>query len=204
MFGRSLALPEFPSNHAQRGLGLTDSEDYATRLVDKFDYQNTYLHQEPRFDIEEAVSIEKMGTYDFLISSEVFEHVSPPVERVFLHSYQLLKPGGVLILTVPYGKIEKTIEHFPDLYDYSLDLVDDRYVLTNTTREGNTQKYDNLLFHGGPGSTLEMRVFAERDLLAHLTAAGFTDLHVHSEACFQSGIWWRQAWSLPISARRPA
>ncbi|MGH8092749.1 MAG: methyltransferase domain-containing protein [Chthoniobacterales bacterium] len=185
------------------GLGLTDSESYATPLAQKFHYQNTYFHQSPRLDIGGDLAPSQFESCDFLISSEIFEHVTPPVARAFANVFRLLKPGGLFVLTVPYGKQSETTEHFPDLNDFTLDETEGHYVMTNRTREGVIQKFDQLHFHGGPGTTLEMRIFSEGDLLQHLRTAGFSEIKIHLEPVFQYGIWWPQPWSRPISARKP-
>jgi SAM-dependent methyltransferase len=154
-------------------------------------------------DIAAEVSPALWGSNDFVISSDVFEHVLPPVARAFDNVSRLLKPGGLFILTVPFGTQPKTIEHFPELHDFKIVETDGNYVLTNVTREGVVQRFDRLVFHGGPGTTLEMRVFAEGDLIKHLAAAGFLEIEVHRNPLFQYGIWWAGPCSFPISARKP-
>ncbi|MEO6872705.1 MAG: methyltransferase domain-containing protein [Chthoniobacterales bacterium] len=201
-FGHSLTLPDFPTRPEVRGLGLTDSNNYASRLVAKFDYENTFLHTEPQFDITAPLTSDRIAAYDFVIASEIFEHVLPPVARAFDNTFQLLKPGGLFVLTVPYGILPETIEHFPELHEFTIDELHGKYVLTNYTRQGVVQRFDNLIFHGGPGSTLEMRVFAEVDLNRLLLAAGFTDIMFHMEPLLPYGITWPGTWSRPISARR--
>ncbi len=201
--GQSLPIPQFPVRCSTRGLGLTDSENYASRLAQKCDYRNTYLHREPYLDITAELSSDQLDSYDFVISSEIFEHVRPPVARAFENVFRLLRPGGLLILTVPYGLQPETIEHFPELHDFTVAEVDGVHVLTNVTREGMVQKFDRLVFHGGPGTTLEMRTFAESDIIRHLTNMGFLNVEIHREPLFQFGIWWPQPWSRPISARKP-
>jgi SAM-dependent methyltransferase len=129
--------------------------------------------------------------------------VPAPVERAFENVFQLLKPGGVAVITVPYGLQPETIEHFPDLHEFKITQVNGRQVLTNITRAGATQEYDELVFHGGAGATLEMRIFSEKDLLRHLARAGFSEVEVCRDPIFKHGIWFRQPWSLPISARKP-
>lgn len=114
----------------------------------------------------------------------------PPVARTSDNVFRLLKPGGLFILTVPFGTQPKTIEHFPELHDFQIVETDGKYVLTNVTREDVVQRFDRLVFHGGPGMTLEMRVFAECDLIKHLAAAGFLETEVHRNPLFQYGIWW--------------
>lgn len=204
LFGRSLVLPELDAQPKISGLGLTDSETYANRLAEKFHYTNTFYHCEPRLDISTFdLPSSLCSSADFVLSSEVFEHVAPPVERAFANSLKLLKPGGCLILTVPYGLQPATIEHFPNLHQFHLKKEGDTYTLHNTTTTGEVEEFRQLVFHGGPGSTLELRIFSESDLLAQLDKAGFIEIKVYRTPDFTHGIWWPEAWSLPISARKP-
>ena len=182
---------------------MSDWEGYATKLAEKFSYTNTYYHKEPRLDIAQPVRGILVQSSDFVISSEVFEHVAPPVLRAFQNTFAILKPGGVLVLTVPYGNASETVEHFPDLYDFK--IIEDKgtYRLHNVTRAGEVQEFHDLIFHGGAGATLEMRILSETALLRHLAAAGFEEIAVHREPDFAHGIWWPEPWSLPLTARRP-
>jgi 2-polyprenyl-3-methyl-5-hydroxy-6-metoxy-1,4-benzoquinol methylase len=100
-----LQLCEFPRLKSVRGLGISDSEIYADRLTECFGYTNTFYHQEPAFDLSRPDETE-FGKYDFVICSDVLEHVSLPVERSFESLVRLLKPFGVLIFTVPYTLAE--------------------------------------------------------------------------------------------------
>ncbi|MBA2743868.1 MAG: class I SAM-dependent methyltransferase [Chthoniobacterales bacterium] len=120
LFGEVLVLPDFPARPNIRGSGMTDSGRYAARLAEKFGYQNTFYHQEPHLDITMTVATDLAESHDFIISSEVFEHIAPPVERAFENVYKILRPGGVFILTVPYGLQAATIEHFPELEDFTV------------------------------------------------------------------------------------
>src|SRR3954470_7760120 len=82
LFGRSLALLDFPHRPDIRGIGMTDWDGYAIPLAKKLGYTNSYYHTEPRLDIV-GPPRELDGTLDFLISSEVFEHIPPPVSIAF-------------------------------------------------------------------------------------------------------------------------
>ena len=204
LFGKSLLLEDFPARPDIRGLGMTDWVGYAKTLAEKFSYQNTYYDQEPRLDISAVEIPAHLLVNDFVISSEVFEHVVPPVSRAFENVAKMLKPGGLFILTVPYTNKKETIEHFPDLYDFTVVKDHDTFVLRNKTREGVIQEFRNLVFHGGPGATLEMRAFSENSIIQHLKNAGFHAIKIHREPDFAHGVWWPQPWALPISARRSA
>ena len=203
LFHENLLLPDFPTRREIRGLGMTDWEGYAVKLAEKFDYQNTYYHTEPRLDITAASIASEFIGQDFMISSDVFEHVAPPVSRAFENVRKMLKPGGVFILTVPYGTQGETAEHFPELNEFSIVERDGLFVLRNKTRTGVVQEFKDLVFHGGPGATLEMRVFSETALIQHLKDAGFTDIKVHRPADLVHGIWWPEPWAFPMSARKP-
>jgi SAM-dependent methyltransferase len=203
LFHENLLLPDFPTRREIHGLGMTDWEGYAVKLAEKFAYQNTYYHKEPRLDIAAANIASEFTGKDFIISSDVFEHVVPPVSRAFENVWKMLKPGGVFVLTVPYSTQQETVEHFPELNEFSVVERDGSFVLRNKTRTGVVQEFNDLVFHGGPGTTLEMRVFSETALIQHLKDAGFAHIKVHQTADLVHGIWWPQPWSLPLSARRP-
>ncbi len=203
LFGATLTIPEFPERKTITGLGMSDLKSYATRLATKFNYQNTHYHKAPRLDIStDNLPSELEGHHDFVISGDVFEHVRPPIARAFENVWKLLKPGGIFILTVPYGLGRDTVEHFPDLHQFTVVQTNGEYRLRNITREGLVQEFDNLVFHKSPGLALEMRIFSESTLINHLKQAGFADIKVHRHADLVHGIWWPEPWSLPISSRK--
>lgn len=200
LFGTRLALPDFPRVKSLRGIGTSDSNQYAPRLAEVFDYRNTFYDREPRFDLERP--LEEGAAYDFVLSSDVFEHVSPPFGRAFRNVFNLLKPNGVLVFTVPYD-VEESTEHFPDLHEYGLAEVGGRTVLVNRTRAGAIQTAENLTFHmDGAGQALEMRVFSEQMLRDGLAAAGFSSVKIYGENYRPFGIVPAEMWSLPIAARK--
>jgi SAM-dependent methyltransferase len=200
IFGMDLRLSDFPVLKGIRGLGMSDSLDYAKRLAEKFDYRNTHYDHEPKFDITKLDEHE-LGSYDFIVSSEVLEHVVAPVEKAFAHLHQLLKPNGVLLLTVPYRPDGETEEHFGPMSDYGFAQVGSRTVLVRKPTDGDYEVFDNLVFHGGRGATLEMRVFSEGALKQLLRAAGFKSIQVHSDDCLAFGVVQQKPWSLPLAAR---
>jgi SAM-dependent methyltransferase len=201
LFGINLALPDFPRIKSLRGIGTSDSSQYANRLAEKFDYRNTFYDREPRFDIGQPAQ-EAGSQYDFLISSEVFEHVPPPAETAFQNAFRLLKPSGVLVLTVPYSIEPAMIEHFPELHEFGLVHLGGAIALVNRTKAGQVQVFENVVFHGGKGSTLEMREFTEDGLKALLAGAGFSTVRIYAEDYRPFGIVRSEAWSLPIAAHK--
>ena len=198
----NLTLPEFPRVKSLRGLGTSDGGQYADALAARLDYRNTFYDREPRFDIANPDPAE-LGRYDVVISSEVLEHVAPPVSAAFDAAFRLLKATGVLLLTVPYSFETATAEHFPELHEFGLARVGDRMVLVNRTRDGRTQVFEDLVFHVSFGSpALEMREFSESDLRRLLSAAGFTEVRFYHEEYAPYGILHAETCSLPIAARK--
>jgi SAM-dependent methyltransferase len=201
LFGAQMPFSEFPVIRSWTALGMSDLEDFAAPLAAKFSYTNTYYHKPPLFDITRPDPATD-GKFDFIISSEVMEHVPDPVAPAFETLYRMLKPNGVLFLTVPYSLEATAIEHFPEMHDFAVTALRDRWVLVNRTRDGRLQTFDDLVFHGGPGSTLEMRVFNETTLRKILVDAGFHSIRMAGEACLEYGILPDDPWSLPIAARK--
>jgi SAM-dependent methyltransferase len=201
IFGVLLALPEFPAVKGIRGIGMSDTPRVAELLAEKFDYTNTFYHQSPRFDVTHPEERDA-GRYDFILSSEVMEHVPPPVERAFATLHSLLKPDGLLLLTIPYNIGGETEEHFPELHQYTLATLGEKTVLLNRRRDGSIETFEDLIFHGGHGSTLEMRSFTESSLRQILCGAGFDQVHFAAENRLEYGIDHAENWSLPIAARK--
>lgn len=202
-FGQSLALPGFPLRKDLRGVGTSDWDGFAVPLAQRLGYTNTYYHQPPKLDIIN-IPDDMTGTLDFLITSDVLEHVAPPVARAFVNIRRLLKPGGVLIITVPWVPDGETREHFPDLFEYEIGKsAFGKPVLTNTCRDGRKEEFSDLVFHGGAGETLEMRVFSKKGLLQQLESAGFVNIRVQGEDFLPHGIRWQSPWSLPLTAEAP-
>ena len=182
---------------------MSDAEVYASRLGGKLSYTNTFFHRAPHLDITRIAESER-GKCDFSISSDVFEHVAPPVQNGFDNLRKLLKPGGVVIFSVPFSVDPDTVEHFPDLHEYAVAQGEHgEWELRNKTASGESQVFRNLIFHGGPGSALEMRLSSRDALLRHFQAAGFSETRVHDQANFEFGICWLWPWSVTMSAVAP-
>jgi len=199
LFGEIKPLVQLQSRKDLQGLGMSDEELYSKVLEEKFSYTNTFFHGEPYLDIKDP-SPDLRGRFDFIICAEVMEHVPPPIDIAFKNLCSLLRPRGLLIFSVPYTNESETLEHFPELHRFEiLGRGEERY-LVNTTQEGLKQTYHDLVFHGGEGITLEMRVFSRAGVLKMLEGSGFCDIQIHSELLPQWGIVHPHQFSLPITA----
>jgi len=182
------------------------SDSYAQFLAGRFDYRNTFYDREPALDISDVNGFPD-GTLDFLISSEVFEHVRPPLENSLRNAHRILGPEGVLIFTMPWGPDSgpPPSEHFPALSDYGLAQLRSGPVLVNRTSEGQLQVFDNLVFHlSSTTPALELRRITAAELRRVFSAAGFEDLRFYTEDYLPFGIRQTESWSLPVAARKQA
>ena len=183
------------------GIGLSDWPGYAKPLERLMRYQNTYYTREPRLDITNPPP-HLEGHADFVIASDVFEHVTPPVDKAFAGACRLLKPGGAVVFSVPYGLAGDTIEHFPNLHDLSIHGKGADLHLVNRTAQGTFEMFRGLCFHGGEDATLEMRVFSLPSLEAHCRAAGFASPEIMPDVP-DHGILWPHSWSHAMLLRKP-
>jgi SAM-dependent methyltransferase len=219
LFGESLTLPDFPKNKQIVGIGMSDWNRYAKILSEKFGYTNTFYHKSPKLDIKK-ISSELIGKFDFIISSDVFEHIEYPISIAFENLYKILKEEGVVIFTVPYTiETKELIEHFDELYNYKIEKNEGKSILKNITKKGEFQQFENLIFHRGVDSTLkqklhfllfrgctneilEMRLFSKQSLINYFNEAGFNKIKFYDEPFLKYGIYFKEPWSLPMSIRK--
>jgi len=200
LFGLDLKISDFPALKSVRGLGMSDSDIYSGRLENRFNYANTFYHRDPKFDLSRPDENE-FGKYDFVICSDVLEHVPHPA-TAFATLGRMLKPTGALILSVPYSLDPDTIEHYPELVDSGFAEIDGRTILVGRSASGEYRVFDRLAFHGGSGSILERRIFSDASIRAALAAADFPIVHFDSAGNREFGVVFSHPCSLPIVAAR--
>jgi SAM-dependent methyltransferase len=203
LFGAALQVEDFPILKGLRVVGMTDPLSCAKLLAEKFDYKNTFYDHEPKLDITDITG-QQEGSLDFLISSEVLEHVNPPLVSALRNAFRLLRPSGVLLLSVPYAISPElsSKEHFPQLNDYGVAALSGGPVLVNRTAQGEIQVFENLTFHRASEPVLEMRLLTETELRRSLLEAGFTDLRFYGEEHPDFGIRHLIPMSFPVAARK--
>jgi SAM-dependent methyltransferase len=200
LLGRSVILPEFPYLPHVRGIGIEDWSGYADILTKKFAYTNTFYGRDPRLNLTSDPEPALQNSCDFVLASDVFQFITPPVERFLANCLRLLKPGGVLVLTVPYSLENRTLEYFPELGTYSVFDFHGKKVLVNRTESGTFQVFDDLLCSE---QLPVMRLFSRDGLVEALAKSGFVEIDVMlGDERF--GANWNESWSLPLVARRPS
>ena len=152
LFGRSIPLPEFPRRKSIRGLGLTDPELISHVLARRFSYRNTHLTSAPKFDVRCDDS--PVGPLDFLIASEVFEHVEPPVSRAFENAFRILSDSGILLFTAPWVFDGDPAMAIGELHDWNLQRGPNGREIVNRKPDGAVERIGNLSPDGRPGNAL--------------------------------------------------
>lgn len=68
--------------------------------------KQTYYHPKSTFiqgDVTDPNLVDQLGMFDSIVSFETYEHIAEEV-KFLTNVYQLLKPGGTLVLSTPFGK----------------------------------------------------------------------------------------------------
>jgi SAM-dependent methyltransferase len=190
LVGRARPLALLHPEREITGLGVSDADLYATWLERKFSYTNTFLHRQPRLDIEDAASVAAYPPVDFLVCSDVIEHTLRPVRKVLRNLSAALKPGGLLVISAPTYEMDDTVERYPSLAGYRTDERPGSVAVIYQTRFGSEGCDPQPRFHGGPGQVLELRAISHPELLEDLAQAGFEVLPVPDEALRAHGAVW--------------
>ncbi len=81
-------------------------------------------------------------SFDYLISCDVFEHV-PDIKRTLAEASRILRPGGRLIITVPFHPSKQVTEQRATLVDGKLThLLPEEYHRNPVSEEGSLVFYD--------------------------------------------------------------
>ncbi len=200
LFGAELAISDFPVLKSVRGLGMSDSDIYAGRLENRFNYTNTFYHREPRFDLLHPDERE-FGQYDFVICSDVLEHVPDPA-AAFTTLSRILKPAGVCDSERAVFAGSGDDRTFPRSVETGFAEIEGRTVLVGRTTSGEYRVFDKLAFHGGSGATLERRIFSDAGIRAALAAADFPLVQFDASGSREFGVVYSDPCSLPVIAAK--
>lgn len=201
VFREDVALNNLEKQKHLKIVGLSDGPVYAKMLAKKCDYTNTYYHTKPFLDITKP-GRHDIGKYDALISADVFEHVLAAPSYAFKGAYDILKPGGHLILTVPFINVGDHKEHYPGIVNYeSEQRSDGSWVAHIEYPNGKIVTDETPCFHGGPGKTLEVRLFNRKRIEEELSWAGFKSVMVHVDNMPERGMNWNTASRLIVAQK---
>lgn len=142
-------------------------------------FQNSAIQTGDEIDAQTFAGVDT-GSFDFVISAHVIEHLRDPVGSI-VEAVRVLRPGGVLVLVVPdlrysfdCNRPETTVEHA--LQDYQDGGV-------STTRDG----YEEHLRYVHPHLTGETYPEAEIQKQASECVERWRELDVHFHAWTRNG-----------------
>ena len=134
-----------------------------------YEYQSGQIIKGARHEDVMNLSFED-NSLDLIVSNDVFEHVPVP-DKAFAECARVLRPGGVMLTTIPFHS------------------GNDASVLRAKL---NAEVLNHLLppmFHGNPVSAEGSLVFTDFgwDVLGHMRMIGFTDVVVEVYADTEHG-----------------
>jgi hypothetical protein len=159
-------LAQQPPRRDLVAIGISDDDRLARVFSEKFLYQNTRFHSEPYLDLCSAESC------DLSFALDVIEHTIEPPVVPLKHLFSILKPGGTLILSVPTYLCPSTIEWYGGAERIEIDQIRGSHSVRWRNKRRTEYIDDNPVFHGGPGSVLEMRIISHSELLSIARALG--------------------------------
>lgn len=162
----------FINNDLSRvGIGISDDWRLARALSPLFAYTNSFLHQFPVVDIC-LPPPETIGKFEFISCSDVLEHTPPPRISALMGLYQMLKPTGFAVISVPLRKGFEFAEFYPELTTWR----HENDFIHWTDKNGQERIDQHPEFHGGEGLTLAFRQWTEEKLIEELKAVGFSEI----------------------------
>jgi len=159
------------SDMSRVGLGISDDWRLARALSPLFAYTNSFLHQFPVVDICSPPQ-EAIGKFEFISCSDVLEHTPPPRNAALMGLYQMLKPTGFAVVSVPLIRGLQFAEFYPELSTWKTENDFVHWV----DQDGHEHIDQHPEFHGGEGLTLAFRQWTEEKLIEELKAVGFSEV----------------------------
>jgi SAM-dependent methyltransferase len=164
--GKSLA-PDL----SRSGIGIGDDWRLARLLHQHFAYTNSHLDRFPVLDLCQ-IPDHTRSSVEFVVCSDVLEHVRPPLSEALNGLYSLVKPGGFAVVTVPLHSTQDEAELYKDLVSYEFA----NKTLLWKDSMGHDHADSNPTLHEGEGLVLVFRTFSHRSIVSCLLQAGFASV----------------------------
>ena len=170
-YSEQIDIRAINSDMSRVGLGISDDWRLVRALSPLFAYTNSFLHQFPVVDICSPPQ-EAIGKFEFISCCDVLEHTLPPRNVALMGLYQMLKPTGFAVISVPLIQGLKFAEYYPELSTWKTENDFVHWV----DKDGHEHIDQHPEFHGGEGLTLAFRQWTEEKLIEELKAVGFSDI----------------------------
>ena len=159
------------SDWSRIGLGISDDINVASRVATKFFYSNSYYDVFPLLDIRKVPSVAKRA-FEFVICSDVLEHIDTGLDFAVEGIASMLKPNGFAVISVPILVDQANLEFYPNLSTFEILNGEVHWTDTNGEKMVDT----NPEFHGGRGQNLAFRQFTDDSITSTLLNNGFSKI----------------------------
>ena len=161
-------LSRINSDWSRIGLGISDDINVSSRLSGKFFYSNSYFDTFPNLDLRKVPEVAK-AKFEFVICSDVLEHIDTDLELAVSGLKNLLNENGFAVISVPVDGDHGHLEFYPGLISFS--IKDD--IVTWNDQNNMPHKDIDPEFHGGRGQNLAFRKFSDNTIEDLLLKCGF-------------------------------
>ena len=170
-YADELNIRDINSDMSRVGIGISDDWRLSRALSPLFAYTNSFLHQFPVVDICSPPQ-ETIGKFEFISCSDVLEHTPPPRNAALMGLFQMLKPAGFAVISVPLRRGVQFAEFYPGLTSWR--EVNNSIQWADEIGQEHIDHHPE--FHGGEGLTLAFRQWTEEKLIEELKGVGFSEI----------------------------
>jgi len=167
----NIDINEINTDLSRTGLGIGDDWKLARMLSQKFAYTNSHLDKFPKVDLLSPPQ-SCIEYFEFVTCSDVLEHTPPPRQKAISGLFQVLRPGGFAVISVPIKSNSSYREYYPDAVFWEISEKAVRW----RDSHGLTFIDEEPEFHGGEGLTLTFRQWSKKQLEDDLILAGFSQV----------------------------
>ena len=179
-YPENVDINEINTDLSRTGLGIGDDWKLARMLSQKFAYTNSFLHQFPKVDLLDPPA-PCIDYFEFITCSDVLEHTPPPRKKPIFGIFQMLRPGGFTVISVPIEKDCAFKEYYPGLVSWEISQNELRW----KDDRGSVFVDEEPEFHGGEGLTLAFRQWSKKQLVDDLSLVGFSEVVLLPNMDFQ-------------------
>ncbi len=162
---------DIESDLSRIGLGISDNWMLARRISNVFSYTNSFYYQFPIVDLLNPPA-SAIGFFDFVSCSDVLQDIKPPSEDALAGIFNVLKPGGFAVISVPVSGLAESEEYYPALKSWWIQGSTLHWVDKFGVEHLDAKRE----YRDGIGQTPTFRLWSHKDLIRQCRKVGFIDV----------------------------